>query len=112
MSRANDLAEAALDSSWLDKMVNKLKRELEAQLKRVSEGAPKKGATAKSSSPAERAADARTLAALERTLEKLVQMEQTRALVREAKIHTEGARDALERRLDKLAAGAEQKQDS
>jgi len=28
----------AIDSEWLDKMVNKLKAELEAQLKRVASG--------------------------------------------------------------------------
>jgi len=100
MSREAEFAEAASDSDWLDKMVNKLKIELEAQLKRAATNPEDKG------SAAERAADARTLAVLERTLEKLAAMEQARALVRETKISKEGARDALERRLDKLAAAA------
>ena len=98
MARAVDFAEAASDSDWLDEMVNKLKVELEAQLKRASIDPGDKA------DPAVRAADARTLASLERTLEKLAAMEQARALVRETKVNKEGARDALERRLDKLAA--------
>jgi hypothetical protein len=90
----------AFDSEWLDDMVKKLQRELERQLERVAKsGAPDDTA-------AMRAADARTLATLERTLEKLAAMEQGRALVRETKVSKEGARDALECRLDKLAAAA------
>lgn len=92
-------AEAAVEPEWLDDMVKKLQAELEAQLKRAA------ASTTKKSTPAGRAADARTLAALERTLARLAQMEQARALVRETKIRKQGARDALERRLDKLAAG-------
>jgi len=51
----------------------------------------------------ELAPDARTLATLEKTLKRLAKMEQARALARETKIRKQGARDALERRLDKLA---------
>jgi hypothetical protein len=94
---------AAFDSDWLDDMVNKLKAELEAQLEQAAMN------TRKKSTSASRAADARTLASLERTLEKLAKMEQARALVRETKINKQGARDALECRLDKLAAAGPQK---
>ena len=87
-------------------MVKKLKAELENQLKRVTEGKREK-ADARSL-----AADARTLATLERTLEKLAQLEQARALVRETKIRKQGVRDALERRLDKLAGAGQKKRDS
>jgi hypothetical protein len=96
-------AEAAPDSEWLDKMVKKLKAELSRQLVRVRRSAKEEG------DARTRAADAVTLASLERTLERLARMEQARALVRETKIRREGARDALERRLDKLAAAREKK---
>ena len=96
-----------IETDWLDDMVKKLKDELEAQINRAA-----KAVVAKRSSPTARASDARTLAALERTLEKLAQMEQSRALVRETKIKKQGSRDALERRLDKLAAAAETKSGS
>ena len=88
---------------WLDEMVNKLIAELEKQLTVVSETS-KDGST-----PVSRAADARTLAALERTLERLSKLERERAAVREKKVakHDADARAALERRLDKrLAAKA------
>jgi hypothetical protein len=88
----------AFDSQWLDDMVKKLQAELERQLTRVQEVAQEEN------DARTRAADARTLAALERTLEKLAQMEQARAVVRETKISKQGTRDALECRLDKLAA--------
>lgn len=90
--------QAAFDSKWLDEMVNRLKIELERQLTRV-QGTDKGDSDARS-----RASDAATLASLERTLEKLARMEQARAQVRETKISKQAARDALECRLDKLAA--------
>jgi len=90
------------DSEWLDEMVKKLKDELQAQLARAA-----KAADTKRSSATARAADARTLASLERTLEKLALMEQARAVVRETKIRKQGLRDALECRLDKLAAAGD-----
>jgi hypothetical protein len=93
----------AFDSQWLDDMVKKLQTELERQLARVKE------AGEEPNDARSRASDARTLAALERTLEKLAQMEQSRAVVRETKIRKQGARDALERRLDKLAAAGKKK---
>ena len=96
----------AFDSEWLDDMVKKLQAELERQLARVR----KPGKQANDART--RASDAQTLAALERTLERLAKMEQARTLVRETKIHKPNARDALERRLDKLAAAAQKKPDS
>ena len=95
---AADIEAEPIDSDWLDEMVNKLKAELEAQLRRAATN-PEEAA-----SVAARAADARTLASLERTLEKLAAIEQARALVRETKISKQDTRDALECRLDKLAA--------
>ncbi len=98
MAQAPGIGAEDIDSDWLDEMVKKLKAELEAQLARVTSG------TRMKSDAAALAADARTLATLERTLERLAKMEQARALVRETKIRKQGDRDALERRLDKLAA--------
>jgi hypothetical protein len=91
---------APFDSDWLDQMVKKLQAELESQLNRVRDAKPEKD------SAKARAEDARTLSALERTLERLAKLERERAMVRETKIqkHDEGARAALERRLDELAA--------
>jgi hypothetical protein len=96
-----DFGTGPADTEWLDEMVKKLKIELEAQLQRAADS-PGKRCSATS-----RAADAATLASLERTLEKLAKMEQARALVRETKISKQGAHDALERRLDKLAAAGD-----
>ncbi len=101
MAQAAGISADAVDSEWLDEMVKKLKAELEAQLARVTTG------TRKKSDATALAADARTLATLEKTLERLAKMEQARALVRETKIRKQGARDALERRLDKLAAAGQ-----
>ena len=96
---------AALDADWLDTMVNKLIVELEKQLTAVGK-ASKKGAT-----PQSRAADARTLAVLEQTLERLSRLERERAAVREKKIakHGTDARAALESRLDKRLAALQKK---
>ena len=96
--------EAALDADWLDTMVDRLIKELERQLATVSK-APKKGSTALT-----RAADARTLAALENTLERLSRLERERAAVRAKKLtHEPNARAALERRLDKRLAALQKK---
>jgi hypothetical protein len=93
---------ADADPEWLDTMITKLQLELERQLGRVAE------AQAKTDDARERAADAQTLAALERTLEKLAKLERERAAVKEKKIakHGQGARAELERRLDKRLAAA------
>lgn len=90
------------DSKWLDEMITKLQRELQRQLDRVSQ------AQDTGSDAGERAADARTLTSLERTLERLARLERERAAVKEKKIakHDGSARAALERRLDKRLAAA------
>lgn len=90
------------ETEWLDKMVTKLQTELERQLNAVTK------AQGLDDTPASRAADARTLSALERTLERLAKLERERAAVHEKKIarHDKGGRAALERRLDKLAGAA------
>ena len=91
--------DAALDPEWLDTMVNKLKLVLQKQLNTVGR------VKAAGSTPQSRAADARTLATLERALEKLSRLERERAGVKEKKIAHDGqGRAALERRLDKRHA--------
>ena len=93
--------DAGFDSEWLDTIVKRLITELERQLAAIS------GAEMEHSTPQSRAADARTLAVLERTLERLSKLERERAVVREKKIarHDAEGRAALERRLDKRLAG-------
>ena len=88
----------ALNPEWIDSMVTRLKAVLEKQLKSVEEAQGEDSAQS-------RAADARTLATLERTLEKLSLLERERAAVKEKKIAHDGqGRAALERRLDKRLA--------
>ncbi|HWA70375.1 MAG TPA: hypothetical protein VG821_11150 [Rhizomicrobium sp.] len=95
---------AAPQGEWLDEMVKRLNAELEKQLRRVSQAQDAGDAQS-------RAADARTLSALERTLERLSKLETARAAVREKKIvkHDTDARAALERRLDKRLAALTKK---
>jgi len=97
---------AGLESEWLDLMVRNLKDELQRQLSRVRDTEDED--KDKKSDAQSRAADARTLASLQQTLERLGRLEQQRAMVRETKVqkHADGARAALERRLDKLIAPA------
>lgn len=102
MAARNKAAE--IDSTWLDKMVKNLTRELERQLEAVAKAKTK-------DDPAGRAADARTLSSLERTLERLAKLERERAGARERKVaaHEPEPRAALERRLDKRLAALGQK---
>jgi hypothetical protein len=99
-----DFIMAAPQGEWLDEMVKRLNAELEKQLRRVSQAQDAGDAQS-------RAADARTLSALERTLERLSKLETARAAVREKKIvkHDTDARAALERRLDKRLAALTKK---
>jgi hypothetical protein len=101
MAAATDTAP---DSEWLDDMVKRLISELEKQLSRVSQAQDAGDAQS-------RAADARTLSSLERTLERLSRLETQRAAVREKKIakHDPDARAALERRLDQRLAAIREK---
>ena len=92
----------AVNSDWLDKMVRKLFTTLEEQLERVA------NAGSATRTAAARASDARTLSSLEQTLQRLAGLERERMQLREKKVskNDTGARAALERRLDKLIAGA------
>jgi hypothetical protein len=96
--------DAALDPEWLDTMTGKLIAELEKQLDAVAKAKGKGTA-------ASRAADARTLSVLERTLERLAKLETARAAAKEKKIakHDPDARAELERRLDQRLAAIRKK---
>jgi hypothetical protein len=100
--RACGVGAVDIDSDWLDDMVNRLFRELKRQLSQVETAKP----ASETDQAGLRAANARTLAMLERTLERLVKLEQQRALMRETKVAAkhDGARVELERRIDRLAA--------
>jgi CRP-like cAMP-binding protein len=89
-----------VDSQWLDDMVKRLFRELNrqmCQLENLKEG---------TSTGPDRAANARTLDSLERTLERLARMEREREALRQKKVarKNDEAREALIRRLDQLLA--------
>ncbi len=89
-----------IDSEWLDDMVKRLFNELSRQmyqLENIKQG---------TGSAPDRAANARTLSSLERTLERLARMEREREAMREKKVakKNDEARDALIRRLDQLLA--------
>jgi hypothetical protein len=91
-----------IDSEWMNDMVKRLFKELNrqmCQLESIKEG---------TGTAPNRAANARTLSALERTLERLARMERERELLREKKVakKNDEVRDALIRRLDQLIAHA------
>lgn len=89
-----------LKSDWIDLMVKRLFAELNRQLCQVES---KKDGEMK---PGDRMENARVLASLQQTLEKLARMEARRDLVRKGKniAKDADARKALERKLDQLAA--------
>lgn len=97
-----------IDSEWLDLIMKKLFKTLESQLQQVAKAKPAPG------DAQARAANARTLSSLERTLERLARLERERLTLREKKVagrdavaESGDARAALERRLDKLLARVE-----
>ena len=99
---AADVTPEDIDSEWMNDMVKRLFRELKrqmCQLENLKEG---------TSTGPDRAANARTLSSLERTLERLARMERERELLREKKVakKNDDVRDALIRRLDQLLAHA------
>jgi hypothetical protein len=91
-----------IDEDWMDDMVKRMFIELKRQLSQVEDAEPAN----KTDQANLRAANARTLAALERTLERLAKLEQQRALLRETKVaaQNDGARAELERKIDCLVA--------
>lgn len=105
--RARGIAPEDVNADWLDDMTKRLFAELKRQLAQVENAPIAPGA-------AERAANARTLASLERTLERLAKLEQQRVLQRETKVAAkhDQALAALERRIDRLVAAGSAAADS
>ena len=104
------------DSEWLELLVKNVKDELQRQVARVREaGDPKppddkpdeKQVNPETNNWQTRVGNARTLAVLTSTLDRLGRLEQQLARVREIKVrkNDDNARTALERRLDKLLDG-------
>ena len=97
--RANEkLKPEDVDSDWLDDMVKRLFNELDRQMKQVEES--RTGSTDAQG----RAANARTLASLERTLERLSRTERERMAQRTSKALTkDGNRRAeIERKIARI----------
>jgi hypothetical protein len=107
--KAQGIRPEDIDEIWLDEMVKRLFSELKRQLSQVESADPATG-----SGSSERGANARTLAALERTLERLAKLEQQRIERREKKVAPkhDGVREALERKIDRLAAAVGAPKDS
>lgn len=83
---------------WMDEIMERFLLETDKQLKLIEE--------TKARDVSEQASHARTLASLERTLERLARLETQRATRERKVVKTDDeARAAFERRLDKLLAG-------
>lgn len=85
---------ADIDTNWLEDMVKRLFTELTRQLEKIE--------TSAAETPSERAADARSLATLERTLERLMKLEHAHATKHETKVTGETAREKLQRKISRL----------
>ena len=87
-----------VDSDWLDQMVKRLFNELDRQMKQVEES--RTGSTDATG----RAANARTLASLERTLERISRAERERAAMRNSKaLKKDGnIRAEIERKISRI----------
>ena len=96
-----DITPEDLKSDWMDLMVKRLFAELNRQLCQAESKQEKDMPTGR-----DRLDNARVLASLQQTLEKLARMEAQRDLVRKGKniAKDADARKALERKLDQLAA--------
>ncbi len=101
-----------IPQGWMDDMIKRLFDELNRELIRVEDKSRKQSdkewpqTREPPETPADRAANARTLASLQHTLERLTRMELQRQSLRETKVgpNHDGAREELERRIDRLAA--------
>lgn len=100
-----------ITKKWLDEMVKRVFAELNRQLAQIEASAPPEGIKGEVA----RATNARTLASLERTLERLSKLQMQRAeqshkLATERKVQKKhaSAREKLEQRLDRLVAAHSQ----
>ncbi|HEY0282975.1 MAG TPA: hypothetical protein VGC27_10180 [Rhizomicrobium sp.] len=97
-------APEVIDETWKDDIVNRLLLQLKRQLCQLENTKP----TTEIDQANIRATNVKTLASIERTLDRLLQMEQQRALARETKVaaKNDGALAKLERRINLLIAAS------
>jgi hypothetical protein len=93
-----------IDEKWKDDIVQRLLRELKRQLSQLENTKP----TPEIDQANIRIVNVRAIASMERTLDRLIRQDEQRALNRETKVaaKNDNALEALERRIDQLAAAA------
>jgi hypothetical protein len=98
-----------IDETWRDDVVNRLLLELKRQLIQLENAQPTPGADEAET----RAVNVRTLTNIERTLERLLRLEEQNTRKRETRVakNDDDALEELERRIDQLAAAAEAEKD-
>lgn len=100
--RAHGVTPEDIDPEWIDALVRRIFRALEVQLARIESTTPHDNDLKKAQV---RAANMRTLSAIERTLERLSRLEQQRAASRKVRASEgyEEIRAEIERRIDRIA---------
>ena len=93
-----------IDEAWKDDIVHRLLRELKRQLCQLENTKP----TPEIDQANIRIVNVRAITAMERTLDRLLRMDEQRELKRETKVaaKNDNAHAELERRIDQLAAAA------
>jgi hypothetical protein len=96
-------APEVIDEAWKDDIVQRLLRELKRQLCQLENTKP----TTEIDQANIRVVNVRALAAMERTLDRLLRMDEQRELKRETKVaaKNDGALAELQRRINQLIAG-------
>lgn len=97
-------ARLPLDAKWKEEFVEALLRELRRQLHQLQNAAP----TAEPDQAGIRAQNVATLARIERSLDRLMKMQEAQALKRDITMaaNNDNAKETLERRLDQLLIAA------
>lgn len=93
-------ARAPIDAKWKEEFVESLLRELRRQLQQLQNAAP----TAEPDQAGIRAQNVATLARIERSLDRLMKMQEAQTLKRDitTAANNDNAKETLERRLDQL----------
>jgi hypothetical protein len=93
-----------IDNKWKEEFVESLLRELRRQLQQLQNAAP----TAEPDQAGIRAQNVATLARIERSLDRLMKMQEAQTLKRDitTAASNDNARETLERRLDQLLIAA------
>ena len=97
-------ARAPINAKWKEEFVESLLRELRRQLQQLQNAAP----TAEPDQAGIRAQNVATLARIERSLDRLMKMQEAQTLKRDitTAASNDNARETLERRLDQLLIAA------